>query len=52
VMSSLYHFAGCTIVSFIAQVTRSHGGEGLTSIRFQSRSGSGSTRGPMADSRQ
>src|SRR5262249_32871277 len=36
----------------IALVTRPHGGAGSTLIRFQSRSGSGSTRGRMANLRQ
>jgi hypothetical protein len=41
--------AGSITASFIVLVTR-HGGRGSTSIRFQSRCGSGSTRRPMGSS--
>jgi hypothetical protein len=47
--SSRERAAESTIASFIAPVTRSHGGASSTSIRFQSRSDSGSKRGPMAN---
>ena len=47
-MSSLSRFVGPTTASFIARVTRPRGGARSTSILFQSRSGSGSTRGRMA----
>ena len=52
-MSSPCRFVGSTTVSFIARATRPRGGARSTLILFQSRSGSGSTRGSMAtNSRQ
>src|SRR5215813_13396701 len=47
-MSSPCRFVGSTTASFIARVTRPRGGARSTLILFQSRSGSGSTRGSMA----
>jgi hypothetical protein len=47
-MSSPSRFVGSTTASFIARVTRPHGGARSTLILFQSRSGSGSTRGSRA----
>jgi hypothetical protein len=47
-MSSPSRFVGSTTASFIARVTRPHGGAGSTLILFPLRSGSGSTRGSMA----
>ncbi len=53
VTSSPSQFVGSTTASFIARVMRPRGGPRSTLILFQSRSGSGSTRGSMAmDSRQ
>jgi len=40
--------AGSSTVSYIAQVMRLHGGEGLTSIRCQSRLGCGNKHEHMA----
>jgi hypothetical protein len=47
-MSSPSRCVGSTTASFIARVTRPRGGARTTLILFQSRSGSGSTRGSMA----
>src|SRR5262249_2641878 len=47
-MSSPSQFVGSTTANFIAKVTRPRGGTRSTLILFQSRSGSGSTRGSMA----
>src|SRR5262252_3321683 len=47
-MSSPSRFVGSTTANFIAKVTRPRGGTRSTLILFQSRSGSGSTRGSMA----
>src|SRR5262249_28720942 len=47
-MSSPSQFVGSTTANFIARVTRPRGGTRSTLILFQSRSGSGSTRGSMA----
>ena len=51
-MSLSCRSAGLTIANCIAREMKLHGGRSSTSTRFQSRSGSGSRRGRMANSRQ